>query len=144
MLKTLKERLAANALELARHGVPKKPFYLTGQLDGRPFSVHREGDRVILRQAGQPREEIDLVDPARPEKREENTRVEALPRAICPDGSPTSLWQVSTSDEALPGCSPIDAMSLPLNPAALQPDQDRTATPTDLPPHTPLPPGGDL
>ena len=87
---------------------------------------------MILRQAGSP-EEIDLVDPARPEKREENTRVEALPRAICPDGSPTSLWQVSTSDEALPGCSPIDAMSLPLNPAALQPDQDRTATPTDLP-----------
>ena len=61
VLKTLKERVAANALELARHGVPKKPFYLTGQLDGKPFSVHREGDRVILQQAGQPREEIDLV-----------------------------------------------------------------------------------
>ena len=144
VLKTLKERLAANALELARHGVPKKPFYLTGQLDGRPFSVHREGDRVILRQAGQPREEIDLVDPARPEKKEENVTVEALPRAICPDGSPTSLWQVSTTGEALPGCSPIDAMPLPLNPAALQPDQDRATTPADLPPHTPLPPGGDL
>jgi TonB family protein len=61
VLKTLKERVAANALELARHGVPKKPFYLTGQLDGKPFSVHREGDRVILRQAGQAREEIELV-----------------------------------------------------------------------------------
>ena len=41
VLKTLKERVAANALELARHGVPKKPFYLTGQVDGKPFSVHR-------------------------------------------------------------------------------------------------------
>ena len=64
VLKTLKERVAANALELARQGVPKKPFYLTGQLDGKPFSVHREGDRVILHQADQPREEIDLLDPA--------------------------------------------------------------------------------
>ena len=63
VLKTLKERVAANALELARQGVPKKPFYLTGQVDGKPFSVHREGDRVILHHAGQPREEIDLLDP---------------------------------------------------------------------------------
>ena len=53
VLKTLKERVAANALELARHGVPKKPFYLTGQVDGKPFSVHREGDRVILHRAGE-------------------------------------------------------------------------------------------
>jgi len=35
VLKTLKERVAANALRLARHGVPKQPFYLTGQLDGK-------------------------------------------------------------------------------------------------------------
>ena len=49
----LKQRVAANALELARHGVPKTPFYLTGQVAGQPFSVHAEGERVILRQAGQ-------------------------------------------------------------------------------------------
>ena len=30
VLKTLRERVAANALELARHGVPKQPVYLTG------------------------------------------------------------------------------------------------------------------
>jgi hypothetical protein len=53
VLSTLKERVAANALELARHGVPKQPFYLTGQVAGQPFSVHQQGDRVILRQAGQ-------------------------------------------------------------------------------------------
>jgi hypothetical protein len=29
--KTLQARVAANALELARHGLPKAPFYLTGQ-----------------------------------------------------------------------------------------------------------------
>jgi transposase InsO family protein len=144
VLKTLKERLAANALELARHGVPKKPFYLTGQLDGRPFSVHREGDRVILRQAGQPREEIELADPDRPVQQDENRVADALPRAICPDGSPTSLWQASTSGEALPGCSPIDAMLPPLDSVVSQVQQDQVASSANLPPYTPLPPGGDL
>jgi len=48
VLKTLHDRVAANALELARHGVPKRPFYLTGQVGGKTFSVHAEGERVIL------------------------------------------------------------------------------------------------
>src|SRR5207253_4633400 len=46
--RTLQARVAANALELARHGLPKTPFYLTGQVGGQPFSVHAEGERVIL------------------------------------------------------------------------------------------------
>jgi hypothetical protein len=41
-------RVAANALELARHGLPKQPFYLTGRGRGKPFSVHAEGERVFL------------------------------------------------------------------------------------------------
>src|SRR5262249_14737263 len=40
---TLQARVAANALELARQGTPKAPFYLTGQVGGQPFSVHAEG-----------------------------------------------------------------------------------------------------
>ena len=58
--KTLDARIAANALELARHGVPKKPFYLTGQIDGQPFSVHSEGDRLFLMRSGS-REEVELT-----------------------------------------------------------------------------------
>ena len=46
VLETLKKRVAANALELARHGVPKKPFYLTGQVGGKSFSVHAEGEEL--------------------------------------------------------------------------------------------------
>jgi transposase InsO family protein len=131
VLKTLKERVAANSLELARHGVPKKPFYLTGQLDGKPFSVHREGDRVILRQAGQDRQEIDLVPPLPPAEpplettpheplstadnsvmTENVAAQEALPQPLCPDGSPQTAWQppdaelppgVSGLDEPMPG-----------------------------------------
>ena len=61
VLQTLKQRVAENARELARQGVPKPPFYLTGQVAGQPFSVHQEGDRVVLQRAGQEREEIELV-----------------------------------------------------------------------------------
>lgn len=109
VLKTMKERVAANALELARSGVPKKPFYLTGQLDGKPFSVHREGDRVILRQAGQEREEIDL--PPSPVGQEGACEAEAelerLPAPVCPDGSPMTAWNPPDA-VPLPGVSALD------------------------------------
>lgn len=59
---TLQARVAANALHLARHGVPKEPFYLTGQVGGRPFSVHAEGERVILT-GGDGRKEVALTAP---------------------------------------------------------------------------------
>jgi transposase InsO family protein len=58
--KTLEARVAANALDLACHGVPRKPFYLTGQVDGKPFSIHSEGARLILTKPGT-REEIELA-----------------------------------------------------------------------------------
>jgi len=48
VLKVLKARVAGNALTLATNGIPKDPFYLTGQVAGRTFSVHAEGERVIL------------------------------------------------------------------------------------------------
>src|SRR5437016_12695014 len=60
---TLQARVAANALELARHGLPKTPFYLTGQVGGQPFSMHAEGERMILTRAAGARQEIDLVAP---------------------------------------------------------------------------------
>jgi transposase InsO family protein len=97
VLSTLKERVAANSLELARRGVPKQPFYLTGQVQGQPFSVHQEGDRVVLQQAGQAREEIELVAAPR----------EELPEAICPQGVPPSFGELP--GELPPGVSAVDA-----------------------------------
>jgi len=44
----LRKRVAANALALARHGIPKAPLYLTGQVGGKPVSIHAEGERVIV------------------------------------------------------------------------------------------------
>ncbi|MCE9564010.1 MAG: hypothetical protein K8U57_18360 [Planctomycetes bacterium] len=70
--------MAANSLELARQGVPKAPFYLTGQAGGQPFSVHAEGERVILTST-EGRKEIDLL-PTR--AAEEVT----LPQPVCPHG----------------------------------------------------------
>ena len=52
MARLLKERVAGNALELARHGVPRPPFYVTGQVGGRNFSLHAEGERVFLTHQG--------------------------------------------------------------------------------------------
>ena len=46
--RALEARIAANALALARDGAPKVPFYVAGQTGGRPFSVHAEGERLIL------------------------------------------------------------------------------------------------
>lgn len=101
VLATLQERVAKNALELSRHGVPKKPFYLTGQVEGKPFSVHQAGDRVILQHAGDERSEIELVAPeaGSPEQ-------ESLPTAVCPQGVPA---EYGVLPEALPpGVSALD------------------------------------
>jgi transposase InsO family protein len=86
----LKERVAANAIELARHGVPKPPFYLTGQVGGRNFSLHAEGPRVFLTPEGGPRREVDLIPPAVPghDVAAMPQEQSAMPRPVCPDGSP--------------------------------------------------------
>jgi len=63
VLQTLRNRVAANALELARNGVPKAPFYVTGRIGDRAFSVHAEGERMILKREGQSRQEVDLTAP---------------------------------------------------------------------------------
>ena len=101
VLSTLKKRVTANALELARHGVPKQPFYLTGQVAGQPFSVHQQGDRVVLQQAGQVREEIELVSPPAP-----HITPTELPPAVCPQGVPESYGALPT--ELPPGVSALD------------------------------------
>ncbi len=106
VLRTLRERVAANALELARHGRPSNPFYLTGQVGDRPFSVHAEGARVILT-GGQGRQEIDLVPPpaAKP--------AAPLPEPLCPAGVVLS----GTGPEAAGGQTPETAL-----PEGVRPD----------------------
>ena len=126
VLRTLKERVAANALELARQGVPRSPFYLTGNVGGRPFSVHAEGERVILTREGEQRSEVDLVGPSGdavpPEAEPPVTGAQdagaqdvgpietAYPTPVCPDGSPEfGLPDETESAPPEPGVSPLDA-----------------------------------
>ena len=101
--RTLQARVAANALELARSGVPKAPFYLTGQVGGQPFSVHAEGERVILTRPEGERQEIDLVPPAPAAAAAE------LPRPVCPLGEVSGLGtDEANAEPPAPGTSPLD------------------------------------
>jgi transposase InsO family protein len=99
---TLQARVAANALELARNGLPKAPFYLTGQVGGQPFSVHAEGERVILTRPEGARQEIDLVPPP-------SAAEPALPTPVCPAGEVTGLGtEAANAAPPAPGTSPLD------------------------------------
>ena len=95
---TLAARVAANALELARNGLPKAPFYLTGQAGGSTFSVHAEGERVILSRDGQKRQEIDLTPPPAPP--------ESMPQPVCSQGLVSS--EALPEEDLPPGVSPLD------------------------------------
>ena len=99
VVRTLKERVAANSLELARHGEPRAPFYVTGQLDGQSFSVHAEGPRFILTRPGQLRQEVELTAPSSTPAplpvettapQSEHAETWPLPKPVCPDGSPAA------------------------------------------------------
>ena len=114
--KTLQARVAANALELARQGVPKAPFYLTGQVGGQPFSVHAEGERMILTRAAGARQEIDLVPPAVPVP---SAATAELPLPVCAVGVVTGLGTAECAAEPpAPGTSPLDEFVPPTKAAA--------------------------
>jgi hypothetical protein len=101
VLKTLKARVAGNALELARQGVPKVPFYMTGQVAGQAFSVHAEGERVIMTRDGVERQEVELVGPKEP--------MPEMPMPVCPraDG-PEAVGDAGNEQPPAPGVSPLD------------------------------------
>ena len=109
--RTLAARVHANALELAREGVPKTPFYLTGQAGGQPFSVHAEGERMILTNPGG-RQEIDLLPPRSAET--------ALPEPVCPQGIVSGVE--GFEEPPAPGESPLDDGLDRLSEALEQPD----------------------
>jgi transposase len=108
VLRTLKARVAANALELARSGVPKPPLYLTGQIGGKQISVHAEGERVILTREGEDRKEVGLGDvealnspePVPADVLPEPVTARAVIDPMLPDDEPEL--------EPAPGSSPLD------------------------------------
>jgi hypothetical protein len=100
-------------LELARNGVPKAPFYVTGRIGDRAFSVHAEGERMILKREGQSRQEVELTAPdaaSVPLVSPANERAPSeVPLPVCPDGSPRDHSGILlSSEEDEPGTSPLD------------------------------------
>jgi transposase InsO family protein len=110
VLKTLQARVSANALELARHGVPKEALYLTGQVGGKPVSLHAEGERVILTGPTGTRQEIDLTA-ARPSQTTvagtPTSTPASLPEPLCPAAVIAAGLAVDVDQQ--PGTSPLDA-----------------------------------
>jgi transposase InsO family protein len=104
VLKALRGRVAANALELARDGLPRPPFYLTGQVGGQPVSLHAEGERVFLTK-GQQRQEIDLVVPP---AAGQGPAAAALPEPVCPQGVVDAAPGAGHEEPPAPGTSPLD------------------------------------
>jgi transposase InsO family protein len=159
---TLNARVSANALELARSGLPKTPFYITGQVNGKPFSVHAEGERLfMLGEQGQ-RTEIDL---ATAQQIAGPTAIEAAaPRADLPE--PVTAHGLVNADlqheaEPPPGVSPLDESLEQLDEALAEPSPAQSspadasladaslAEPSPLDSvdesgNSPIPEGGDL
>ena len=105
--RTLQARVAANALDLARHGVPRQPLYLTGQVGGKPVSIHAEGERVILTGPEGTRQEIDLAAGRLPAvTAEDPCPAEQLPEPICPAAA--LAGECPPDEEPAPGTSPLD------------------------------------
>lgn len=104
VLVTLKERVAANSAELARDGMPRKSFYLTGRVGDQHISLHAEGEKVVLTQGDGTREEVDLgATGPRTEPEEE------LPPPVTAQGRVPDHPAVIDEPELAPGESPLDA-----------------------------------
>jgi transposase InsO family protein len=90
VMASMKTRLQENALEIAKNGFPKKPFYLSGQIDGRTVSLHEESGRVFMIDDKGQRQEVELVTPygMSADEKEELAAEAAAIEPQCPDGSP--------------------------------------------------------
>jgi len=117
----LQARVAGNALTLARYGVPRPPLYLTGQVGGKPVSIHAEGERVIVTGPEGTRQEVDLAATS-------GSATSQLPEPICPAGLVSGHAEEAPEEAPAPGTSPLDGML--------------AASPTPPPPAPPVAGGG--
>jgi transposase InsO family protein len=108
VLLTLKERVAKNAAELARDGMPRKPFYLTGRIGDQSISLHAEGEKVVMTRGDGSREEVDLGATG---PRQDESPNEVLPEPVAPMGKPDD--HAATLDEVAPppGTSALDDLA---------------------------------
>lgn len=106
VLETLRKRVADRAKDLAQHGTPRKPFYLTGRVGGESISLHAEGGRVVLTKDDGSREEVDLSAPGR----REDDGDQLLPEAVASEGRLRDHPSHQGDPRLAPGASPLDAI----------------------------------
>ena len=105
VLATLKERVAKNSAELARDGMPRKAFYLTGRIGDQSISLHAEGEKVVMMKGDGSREEVDLGATG---PRQDQSAEPQLPEPLAPMGRPADHPGTTDEDEPGPGASPLD------------------------------------
>jgi hypothetical protein len=74
--RVMEARIRANALELARHGEPRKPVYLTGRVGNEQFGIHTEGGKLVYTRGDGTREEVDVEATGRREAPQDDVGVE--------------------------------------------------------------------
>jgi transposase InsO family protein len=134
VLETLRARVAANALDLARDGEPRQSFYLTGRVGDEGISLHGEGGKVILTKSDGTREEISLEAQGR--------RAVLMPgrSLVKPDGT-AEPPDGGTEPLAPPGSdSAAAAPRAPAMPAASVTEKAAGAAPLPAMPAPPPPP----
>jgi transposase InsO family protein len=105
---TLTARVAKNALELARDGVPRKDFYLTGRVGDVGISLHAEGEQVVLTRGDGTRETVDLTATGR---RADAGADQTLPLPVSTGVTVPPLPGTDHDDDGAstpPGASPLD------------------------------------
>jgi transposase InsO family protein len=120
VLATLKARVADNSLQLARNGVPRKTFYLTGRVGEQSIELHGEGSRVILTRDGN-REEVDLAAPG--QRAEPGTSMD-LPEAVAVQGRLESDAADEQEAAGAPGTSVLDEVMETLRASEPEPSGD--------------------
>ena len=99
---TLRTRVAKNALELARDGLPRKDFYLTGRVGEVGISLHAEGEQVVLTREDGQRETVNLSATGR-----RGDGPSELPEALATGALLNSVRDPEDEEQA-PGTSPLD------------------------------------
>ena len=107
VLATLKARVADNALQLARTGVPRKTFYLTGRVGEQSISLHAQGQRVILTREDGSSEQVDLAAPGARAVPGESAQ---LPEAVSVQGLLGEDPSEHDEPEQPPGTSVLDGI----------------------------------
>ncbi|MFH1724748.1 MAG: IS481 family transposase, partial [Elusimicrobiota bacterium] len=109
---TMKARVRENALELAKTGQVKEPFYLTGQMGGKPFTLHAQGRRFFLTQEDGRKEEVELVAPEEgaAESLDPDEGVDAYGEGAGPADSTAETGRPEPGDASAPspGASALD------------------------------------